>query len=308
MVTTGRGSPSDWTNVRNGRFGDADDAEGECLLLKSLFESICRPRPPRVRTGLERTHFTSSVLAILVFATLLSVGLLGSAAQAQGIWGNYSVEYEVELGRQAAQEIIDAYGPIISLSPQDTEVLATIFTGLLQHAERRREIDYSLWVLASDEINAFAVPGGYIFITFGLLKFIGDDLEAVANALGHEIAHIEKRHSMEALGKHSSLQFLLQMGSIAQQDDMQRVLDFSLGILTSGWSQEYEYEADFRGQHLAGLAGYDPMGMVRLLTRMQELELFESVYSRLFGSHPVKSERIQQATIRANTLRRTLRF
>lgn len=89
---------------------------------------------------------------------------------------------------------------------------------------------------------------------------------------------------------------------------MQRVLDFSLGILTSGWSQEHEYEADFRGPHLAGLAGYDPMGMVRFLTRMQELQSFETVYAKLFGSHPITSERIRQATIRANTLWRTLHF
>lgn len=50
--------------------------------------------------------------------------------------------------------------------------LGSVFAGLVQHAERRREIDYTLWVLASDEINAFAVPGGFIFVTFGLLKLM----------------------------------------------------------------------------------------------------------------------------------------
>src|SRR5690606_25306836 len=107
---------------------------------------------------------------------------------------------------------------------------------------RRKEISYSLTVLGSDVVNAFAAPGGHIFITTGLLKYIGDDIDAIANVLGHEVAHVEYKHGMNALSQQVGIGLLLQLAFGGASETVKTVASFALELTRRGWSREQEHE------------------------------------------------------------------
>ncbi|MCK9525852.1 MAG: M48 family metalloprotease [Limnochordia bacterium] len=226
---------------------------------------------------------------VSTFLVFLLLGLLVMPGQAAPL----AERFERSLGRGAVSEILKQYGGEHFLPINQRMWVEEVFLRLVDVAERD-DIEYTLMVLNSGELNAFSLPGGYVFITRGLVKAIGQDEAKLAAVLGHEIAHIEKKHGVNAVLRQTGLVVLLEVGVMAldlASADLLRMASASLlQLLNLGWGREAEYEADLIGQALAIKAGFDGVGAVSLL------DDFFSVSSadlpmKVFRTHPDSKDR-----------------
>jgi len=150
----------------------------------------------------------------------------------------------------------------------------------------RGSFQYQFKIVDQDVPNAFALPGGYIYVSRGLLVMANSE-DDLAGVLGHEIIHVAARH---AAARQSMV------------EGMPGIVQALAGGAIAGYGRDQEREADRLGQGLAGLAGYDPQGLVHFLTSLEfqeRLALGGSRLPRFFDSHPATSERIASASSRA---------
>lgn len=150
---------------------------------------------------------------------------------------------------------------------------------------KRKGIDYQFRVLDTSEINAFAIPGGFVYTTTGLIEAFGPSDDEMAFVLSHEIAHVKERHGLQKLGTGLVLGALL-------GDTKSTALNIIQQLLVSGRSRQDEREADEKGAQLALEAGYDPAGGLAAMRRLETLhEKTPDPLTRLFATHPPTQER-----------------
>jgi predicted Zn-dependent protease len=171
-------------------------------------------------------------------------------------------------------------------------------------AHARRKLNYRFHLIADpDLINAFALPGGHVFIGMGLLGQMTSEDE-LAFVLGHELEHIDHYHAVERVQIEARLRNL-------NLDVVAAIAQIPMSLWQAGYSKEQEFEADREGLRLSVAAGYSPQGAVEMLTRLADLhreyvihagtpvdELSQVAIEGLTGyfrSHPLPSERITQA-------------
>ena len=210
--------------------------------------------------------------------------------------GLVPVETEVELGRQLATEIESQQ----RLLPDDLvqEYVVDIALPLLRASRAdRSDLRYRVAVLDDPEqVNAFALPGGFIYVYTGLLLFARDEAE-VAGVLAHEIGHVVGRHSANQLATQMGMGVLLSLALGQAQDELAETAAQLAGEGTlAAFSREDERDADRYGVAYTVAAGYDPRGLVTFFTRlMQATEegSRQTSYASLMSSHPATSERIR---------------
>lgn len=249
----------------------------------------------------------ATALVVVLAGWLLFSALFDApTASAQSFIDDLLSGFEVMIGQSVYADVVAEYGPPIRLPEGRQRWVERIFGDVVGQA-RRKNITYQLTILDSPVVNAFAAPGGYIFLTRGILAYIGDDADALANVLGHEIAHVEQKHGMNTIGRRLGLSLVLQLlfGDARQRNEA----IYSAAVLVTelvslGWSREQEHESDDVGQRLAFAAGYDPMGMVRFFELLQNLEGEEVPFLEFLRTHPLTSDRIARARARAEELRR----
>lgn len=227
---------------------------------------------------------------------------LAPVAQAQGFFDQLLVSLEIAIGESVAEDVIAEYGPPISLPPRQQRRVDAAFANIVAQASRRKELEYSLKILDSDVVNAFAAPGGHIFVTTGLLQHVGDDIDALANVLGHEVAHVELKHGMNSLTRQLGLGLLLQLIFGGSDETFRTVVAVAAELTRRGWSREQEHASDDLGQRLAAAAGYDPYGMVRFFDVLLELQGAELPFLEFLSTHPLTTERLERARARAGSL------
>jgi len=235
----------------------------------------------RVSSKAMRTR--ASILVVAVLFVLLAVACGGSKAPRKREVILTSEAVDENVGREAAQSVTSSLGLV-----DDPELVAyvnRIGQSLARHAPRGG-FDYHFAIVDQDAPNAFALPGGYIYVSRGLLILTNTEDE-LANVLGHEIVHVAARHAAarQAMirGMPGPFKFFAQ-GHIA------------------GYGRDQEREADRLGQGLAGMAGYDPMGMANFLKDLEFTERLHLGNSRLPGfydTHPATTERVAAAGGRA---------
>ena len=197
---------------------------------------------------------------------------------------------DVIVGRQAAESVASQIGLLDD--PELVAYVAGIGKKLLRGLPRR-EFAYHFAIVDQMEPNAFALPGGHVFVSRGLLALANNEDE-LANVLGHEIIHAAKRHS-------------------AQQQAIQRYqsvlsLPRSRAQMMAAYGRDMEREADELGQKLAATAGYDPMGMSTFMRRLDQRERLLIGAPRaptFFDSHPGSRERASVNSMRSRELRWT---
>jgi predicted Zn-dependent protease len=183
--------------------------------------------------------------------------------------------------------------------------------GLRAAAHARRKLPWHFhYIPDANFVNAFALPGGHVFVGDGLLRLMQSE-DALAGVLGHEVTHIDLRHCAERAQTEAHLRDLGPIGAIA---------GLPVEVFLAGYSKEQELEADRDGTTLAVDAGYSPLGIVQLFEEFAKLEatagpstapsgpigeaasLSLGTLSGYFRSHPPAGERIQQvrALISAN--------
>jgi predicted Zn-dependent protease len=156
----------------------------------------------------------------------------------------------------------------------------------------RKDLPFQFTVLDSKEINAFAAPGGYIYVYSGLLKILDDEAE-LAGVLSHEISHVVGRHGVKKLQQVLGVQVVLSIALGSSSQLSQNLVSTSIGIILQGYSRDNEFEADQFGTFYMEKAGYNPEGMAELLGKLDKLSEKEpTFFEKLAASHPPTKERI----------------
>ncbi len=160
----------------------------------------------------------------------------------------------------------------------------------------RRDINYHFTVIQSDQVNAFATPGGYLFIYTGLLRNMDNEAELAA-VMAHEVSHVVARHGIKRLQASLgvAMAYQLAFGKDAGQS-LNAAISAGMGLIFAGYSRDNEREADRYGIYYMEKAGYDPQAAVTMFEKLAALGSGTGgVYEQLTSDHPETAERIQNA-------------
>lgn len=211
-----------------------------------------------------------------------------------GEYTEADVEAEREFGRQVAARILGRF-PLLDDAPL-TRYVGLLGTGLAE-AGGRGDLEFKFAVLDTDVPNAFAAPGGYVFVTRGALTRMRDEAELSA-VLAHEIAHVSRRHIVRELNLRGGggdlaggLARIIGGAGEVSRVAMSKLVDAAEELLFSkGYAQKDEFEADGDALALVGAVGYDPGGLDRYLER-NEKESRGSEPASLKATHPSYADR-----------------
>jgi predicted Zn-dependent protease len=200
-----------------------------------------------------------------------------------------STSEEVEIGKQVSADV-ESKEKVL-----DDSVVQSYVDKVGQNLVKvcdRRDLNYTFKVLDSDEINAFACPGGFIYIYKGLMKTMDNEAQ-LAGVLGHEIAHVVARHSVKKLQQIYGVSLLIKVALGDKSDAVQQLVGAAAGVVLLGYGRDNEFEADEYGTLYEGKAGHNPDGMAQLLGKFKALEQNPpNTLEKLLSTHPPTSERI----------------
>lgn len=203
----------------------------------------------------------------------------------------YSTDREVRIGESIAREIEKDYkfaeDPLLQ---NRVEVIGKKIVSVCD----RKDVDYHFYVLDDEEVNAFALPGGFVYVNKGLLDKVSNDDE-LAGILGHEVGHVVARHAvkkLQAFMGYSLLRLLIAQTSGSSQ--AARGADLAFTQILLGYAREDELLADQLAARYAKLAGFNPDGMISFLQRLQEIDRKKPLRPISYGkTHPYIPDRIR---------------
>jgi len=237
-----------------------------------------------------------TLLACSLFAMPALVGCSANPVTGRRELILVSRDQEIAMGREAAPKFEQEFGGRV---PNETlrQYVRSVGAKIAATSDRPMPHEYTL--VASDVPNAFALPGGPVFITAGLVRRMTNERQLAA-VLGHETAHVAARHSVKQMQKQMGAQLLVEIaGRIGGPDKGQAAADVAKIASTMAllrYSRKDEYEADVVGIRYATRAGYNPWGMVELLNVLKSLSDSEpGTFSEMFQTHPMSSKRIREA-------------
>ncbi len=205
----------------------------------------------------------------------------------------FSEKEEIALGKQTDEEIKAQYG--IYDDPALTAYVERVGQSMTQ-LTHRPHLTYYFAVLDTPVVNAFAVPGGYIYVTRGILAMMNSEAE-LAVVLAHELGHVNARHSMSKLSQLMLAQFGLAVGAAISETFAKITGAASIGIqlLFLKFSRDDEREADALGVEYSRKGGYNPSEMVNFFTSLEKLGDLSGGQSLpgFLSTHPLTSNRIQ---------------
>ncbi|MDD2700372.1 MAG: M48 family metalloprotease [Sideroxydans sp.] len=257
----------------------------------------------------------SRLISFLLFA-LAALALTGCAQNpvtGKQDFVMMSEAQEISLGRQADADVRKQYK--VYANPALQAYVDRIGQSLAKHSHRSN-LRYRFTVLDSPEINAFALPGGYVYITRGIMAYLNSEAEMAA-VLGHEIGHVTARHGVRQQSASQATNLGIQLASILVPElnnqafhDVSNLLG---GALLSGYGREHELESDRLGAQYLARTGYDPQAMIRVVGVLKNQELFDAEiakqegreprrYHGTFATHPDNDTRLQQVVGEAKTL------
>lgn len=202
-----------------------------------------------------------------------------------------STEKEVRLGREAAAEV-DRQAKFIE-DPLITEYVNRVGQNIVLHSDAK--VPFTIKVIDSDEVNAFALPGGFFYVNKGLLLAADNEAE-LAGVMAHEIAHVAARHAVENQTKASLLEYAALGASIFLGGIPGMIYQNTAGIGLLGifmkFSRGAEEEADKLGVQYMYAAGYDPGAMATMFEKLEAKNKKKPGFiSRAFASHPAPPDR-----------------
>lgn len=204
-------------------------------------------------------------------------------------------QQEAEIGREYAALLLGA-APLLP-NPEVQRYVNRVGRWLSLHSGRP-DLNWQFGVIDSDNINAFATPGGYVLITKGLLARLRNEAE-LAGVLAHEITHVDKKHHLTAMRKGAGLQaganvlsdYLAQRGQRSAAAS-ERLVGGMKEVMLRGLDKDDEFEADRVGVVIAARAGYDPYGLPSVLQMLQGLNPQDSSLALMFATHPDPNSRL----------------
>ncbi|HEX8875056.1 MAG TPA: M48 family metalloprotease [Nitrosospira sp.] len=264
----------------------------------------------RIKTSLGRSYLAH--LTVALGCVLLATGCAVNPVTGKQNFTLMSEADEMRKGQQAAAEISKEYG--IYDSPALQSYVNEIGQKLARNSHRS-QLNFHFTVVDSPQVNAFALPGGYVYVTRGILAYLNSEAELAA-VLGHEIGHVTARHSVRqysaataanvaaTLGGLAAGIFVPQLGGQLAQG-VQSLLGITGSALLSGYGRSHELEADRLGAEYLARSGYDPQAMIKVIGALKNQELFDIEaakqegreprrYHGIFATHPDNDTRLQE--------------
>jgi predicted Zn-dependent protease len=218
---------------------------------------------------------------------------IGNRGVGEGV-NFYSLEKEEMMGREMADQVEQSSRLI--KDPMVTEYINRIGQNLVRNSDAK--VPFTIKVLDSDEVNAFALPGGYFFVNSGLIEAADDEAE-LAGVMAHEIAHVAARHGTRNATKSqifnvASLPLIFAGGPLAYVVGEAAGLVVPLSFLK--FSRNAEREADLLGLEYSYESGYDPQAFVDFFEKLEAQEKkHQSLIAKAFSTHPMTADRVKAA-------------
>ncbi len=241
------------------------------------------------------SYFKATLLALLAF--IISCASTTDPLTGKKVYTLLPTEEEIKLGREyIPQSIAQGEG----LYP-DGELQSYI--SRLGHkiaANTPRKLPYRFYLLNSSAYNAFAIPGGGVFITRGLLSLMENESELVG-VLAHELGHLNARHHARYLEKVLGISLLLQVAALLVSDDdnltgqlILQAAAVGAGLLTLKFSRDQERESDRLAVRFAVASGYDPKGLLSVFRKLKKA--YREAPPEWLSTHPLPSSRIKEVS------------
>ena len=205
----------------------------------------------------------------------------------------YSLEKETKVGRQLAE--VDQKGKFIT-DPVITEYINRLGQNIVLHSDAK--VPFTIKVIESADVNAFALPGGFFYINSGAILAADSEAEIVG-VMAHEIAHVAARHGVEQASKGALFQYLSiplifvggPLGTIAQN-----AANILVPLTFLKFSRGAEEEADRLGLQYMWASGYDPTAMLSFFEKLKSKEKKDpGALAKIFSTHPATGDRIEKA-------------
>ena len=249
-----------------------------------------------------RTNRTIALLCLLASALPAAAFDLGSidwqkavdtVKKVQKANTDISEPQEIALGEGIASNLLGA-APLLD-NPAAQEYVNRVGRWLTLQTERP-DLPWQFGVLDDNDVNAFAAPGGYVFITKGLLAKMNSEAE-LAGVLAHEISHVLRKHHLQAIKKGARTELLSDLASEALQSNgsnpaLTKLVSAGTEVYARGLDKNDEFEADRMGVVIAARGGYDPYGLPAVLQTLQSLNPNDSSVALMFKTHPAPADRL----------------
>jgi len=219
--------------------------------------------------------------------------VIGTLKNAQMATTEIDEPNEIELGSGIASNLLGA-APL--LQNQDVQKYVNRIGLWLALQTERPRLPWRFGVLDDDDVNAFAAPGGHVFITKGLLMHMRSEAE-LAGVLAHEIAHVLRKHHLLAIKQGARSGLLAEFAGHAMQNRganpaLIQLVNTGTELYARGLDKDDELEADRMGVVIATRAGYDPYGLPAVLQTLQGMNAQDASLALMFKTHPALNDRL----------------
>lgn len=255
-------------------------------------------------------------IQILTFSLLLIGSFFFSGCATNPVSGKQdfvlmSEAQEINLGKQAHKQIMKQY------QPYNDPALQSYVEGLVEDLSKkshRENLVFHVTVLDSPQVNAFALPGGYVYITRGIMAYMNSEAE-LAGVLGHEIGHVTARHGVRQQSAGTVAGILgAGVGILTGSKEAAQAANIGGGALIRGYGRKHELEADRLGSEYLARVGYDPEEMINVVGILKSQEDFDKqlakeegreprAYHGTFSTHPANDQRLQEVVRAANKIK-----
>ena len=215
---------------------------------------------------------------------------VGSTGKSLGDW--YSIDTDIKMGKQYAM-MVESSARMIQ-DPVVVEYVNRIGQNLVRNSDAK--VPFTIKVVDSDDINAFALPGGFFYVNSGLILAADDEAE-LAGVMAHEIAHVACRHATREMTRENYASFaslpLMFVGSWGLYEAASAALSLALPMAFMKFSRGFEAQADYLGLQYMYKAGYDPQAFVSFFEKIEAQEKKQpGTIAKAFASHPPTPDRI----------------
>jgi len=251
------------------------------------------------------------VLGIFLLGSLFFSGCATNPVTGKQDFVLMSEAQEINLGKQAHQQVMKQY------RPYNDPALQSYVEGLVDEIGKkshRSNLVYHVTVLDSPQINAFALPGGYLYITRGIMAYMNSEAE-LAGVLGHELGHITARHGVRQQSAGTVAGILgAGVGIITGSGQAAQAANVGSTALIRGYGRNHELEADRLGAEYLANVGYDPQEMLKVVEILKDQEDFDKqlakeegreprAYHGTFSTHPANDARLQEVVGAADKIK-----
>ena len=216
---------------------------------------------------------------------------VGQTGKSLGDW--YSIDTDVKMGKQYAM-MVESSAKMVQ-DPVITEYVNRVGQNLVRNSDAK--VPFTIKVVDSDDINAFALPGGFFYVNTGLILAADNEAE-LAGVMAHEIAHVAARHATRGMTRAGYIQTaatipLIFINSWGLYEAANMAMSLALPVTFMKFSRDFESEADYLGLQYMYKAGYDPQSFIAFFEKMKALEKEKpGALAKAFASHPQTPDRI----------------